>query len=129
MDHDERIQQILEKYPQILLAVLFGSLARNAANFDSDLDIAVRADRPLDADEKMRLIMDLAEAMGRPVDVVDLSTVGEPLLGQIVTGGRRLLGDDARYAALLSQHLFDQADFMPYRRRILQERRRAWIGV
>ncbi len=129
MDHDERIQQILEKHPQILLAVLFGSLARNAANFDSDLDIAVRADRPLDADEKMRLIMDLAEAIGRPVDVVDLSTVGEPLLGQIVTGGRRLLGDDARYAALLRQHLFDQADFMPYRRRILQERRRAWIGV
>nr|MBP6583282.1 nucleotidyltransferase domain-containing protein [Chromatiaceae bacterium] len=71
----------------------------------------------------------LAEAMGRPVDVVDLSTVGEPLLGQIMTGGRRLLGDDARYAALLSQHLFAQADFMPYRRRILQERRRAWIGV
>lgn len=129
MDHDERIQQILEKHPHILLAVLFGSLARNAANFDSDLDIAVRADRPLDADEKMRLIMDLAEAIGRPVDVVDLSTVGEPLLGQIMTGGRRLLGDDARYAALLSQHLFDQADFMPYRRRILQERRRAWIGV
>jgi hypothetical protein len=50
-------------------------------------------------------------------------------LGQILTGGRRLWGDDARHAALLSQHLFNQADFMPYRTRILRERRRAWIGI
>lgn len=129
METDERIQQVLQKHPHILLAVLFGSLARNAAGVDSDLDLAVSADRPLDANEKMQLIMDLAEAVGRPVDLVDLLTVGEPLLGQILTGGRRLLGDDARYAALLSRHLFNQADFMPYRSRILQERRRAWIGI
>jgi hypothetical protein len=60
--------------------------------------------------------------------LVDLFTVGEPLLGQIIAGGRRILGDDERYALLLSRHLFDQADFMPYRKRILQERRQAWIG-
>lgn len=129
METDQRIKQVLGKHPHILLAVLFGSLARNAAGVDSDLDLAVSADRPLDANEKMQLIMDLAEAVGRPVDLVDLLTVGEPLLGQILTGGRRLWGDDARYAALLSQHLFDQADFMPYRTRILRERRQAWIGI
>jgi predicted nucleotidyltransferase len=127
-ENDERIRRVLEKHPRIVLAVLFGSLARNAADIDSDLDLAVSADRPLDADEKMQLIMDLAEASGRPVDLVDLLTVGEPLLGQIVTGGRRLRGNDSHYALLLSKHLFDQADFMPYRSRILRERRQAWIG-
>jgi predicted nucleotidyltransferase len=125
----EHIRQVLKKHPQILLAVLFGSVARNAAGVDSDIDLAVDADRPLDANEKMHLIMDLAEAMGRPVDLVDLFTVGEPLLGQIIAGGRKIQGDDSRYALMLSKHLFNQADFMPYRRRILQERRLAWLGL
>lgn len=128
MEIDERIRQVLTKHPQILLAVLFGSMAGNTAGVDSDLDLAVSADRPLDVREKIQLIMDLAEAIGRPVDLVDLFTVGEPLLGQIIAGGRRILGDDERYALLLSRHLLDQADFMPYRNRILRERRQAWIG-
>ena len=128
MEIDERIRQVLTKHPQILLVVLFGSMAGNTAGVDSDLDLAVSADRPLDVCGKIQLIMDLAEAIGRPVDLVDLFTVGEPLLGQIIAGGRRILGDDERYALLLSRHLLDQADFMPYRNRILRERRQAWIG-
>lgn len=123
------IRQVLNRNPHILLAVLFGSLASNTAGVESDLDLAVSADRPLEANEKMQLIEDLANLTGRPVDLVDLSTVGEPLLGQIIVGGRRILGDDTRYALLLSKHLFNQADFMPYQRRILRERRLAWIGI
>ena len=123
------IRQVLNRHPQILLAVLFGSLARNTAGVESDLDLAVSADRPLETNDKMQLIEELAYLTGRPVDLVDLSTVGEPLLGQIIVGGRRILGDDTRYALLLSKHLFNQADFMPYQRRILRDRRLAWIGI
>jgi len=61
--------------------------------------------------------------------LVDLSTVGEPLLGQILSGGTRILGDDVRYARMVTRHLFNQADFMPYQSRILRERRQAWIGM
>jgi len=47
-------------------------------------------------------------------------------------GGVRLailFGSQAtRHATLLSRHLFDAADFLPYRNRILAERRQAWIG-
>lgn len=128
MEIDERIRQVLTKHPQILLVVLFGSMVGNTAGVDSDLDLAVSTDRPLDVRGKIQLIMDLAEAIGRPVDLVDLFTVGEPLLGQIIAVGRRILRDDERYALLLSRHLLDQADFMPYRNRILRERRQAWIG-
>lgn len=129
MKDNDRIRQILERHSYILLAILFGSLARNTEGVDSDIDLAVSADRPLSINEKMQLIMDIAEVIGRPVDLIDLFTVGEPLLGQIITGGRRIVGSDSRYASILSKHLFNQADFMPYRRRILQERRRAWIGL
>ena len=76
----------------------------------------------------MAMIAALADKTGRAIDLVDLTTVSEPLLGQIVRHGRRLLGSDTAYGQLLSRHLFEQADFMPYRNRILAERRMAWIG-
>ena len=56
------------------------------------------------------------------------SDIGTLLLGQIVKGGRRILGADERYAELIKRYLFEEADFMPYYRRILEERRAAWIG-
>lgn len=80
------------------------------------------------AETKMALIGDLSQVVGRPVDLIDLRVAGEPILGQILKHGVRLLGSDADYAELIKRHLFDEADFMPYRRRILAERRQAWIG-
>jgi predicted nucleotidyltransferase len=122
------IREVLSRHPGVRLAIVFGSVASASATRDSDLDLAVAADRPLTADDKLNLIADLAEATGRPVDLIDLNTVGGPLLGQILTHGKRLLGSDERYAGLLARHLIDEADFMPYYRRVLAERRQAWIG-
>jgi hypothetical protein len=92
------------------------------------LDIAVAANRPLTTDEKLSMISMLAERTGRLIDLIALSMVSEPLLGQIVRHGRRVLGSDTLYGDLISRHLFEQADFMPYRTRLLAERRLAWIG-
>lgn len=113
--------------PGIDLVILFGSLAKGNAHAQSDLDIAIDAGRRLTADEKMLLIGEIAAATGRPIDLVDMQVAGEPLLGQILQHGRRIFGSDSRYARVLSKHLFDQADFLPYQRRILAERRQAWI--
>ena len=123
------ITAVLTRHPQIELAILFGSLATGNARPDSDLDLAVASAQSLNQESKSALIADLAENLGRPVDLIDLTTVGEPLLGQILRHGRRVLGSDERYARLISRHLFDMADFAPYRSRILAERRRAWIGA
>lgn len=128
MTEAEKILAVLSRHPSIDSAILFGSLAQGAARPDSDLDLAVAGAAPLAREDKAALIAELAESLGRPVDLVDLATVGEPLLGQVLRHGRRLQGSDARYAALLSRHLLEMADFMPYRSRILAERRKAWIG-
>ena len=125
---DEQIRGILAAHGRIVLAVLFGSMAGSGARSDSDVDIAVAADRVLTAGEKLALIGRLAERLGRPIDLIDLRTAGEPLLGEIIRHGRRVIGTDTAYASLISKHLFDQADFLPYRIRILEERRRAWTG-
>lgn len=124
----ERLRELLGSVSSIRLAMLFGSLADGCANFNSDLDIAVLFDHPLCADEKIALIEHLAEAIKRPVDLIDLHTVGQPLLGQIMSKGRRIMGSDECFAKLLLKHLYEEADFMPYQRRILKQRRQAWIG-
>ena len=114
----------LNTQPGIRLAILFGSLAAGRERADSDLDLAVDAGHCLTADEKLMLMTELAERTGRPVDLVDLRAVGEPLLGQILQYGNRLFGSETCYADLIRKHLFDQADYLPYRNRILAERRR-----
>lgn len=70
----------------------------------------------------------LAASTGRAVDLVDLSRVTEPLLGEIVRKGRRILGSDEAFARLLNRHLIEQADFVPYQARVLEERSQTWIA-
>ncbi|MDP2785736.1 MAG: nucleotidyltransferase domain-containing protein [Sulfurimicrobium sp.] len=122
------IQATLAQHPEIRLAILFGSLATGDGHHESDVDLAIDAGLPLEMQAKMSLMAEIAESTGRPVDLIDLRTIGEPLLGQILKHGKRLLGENAAYAELIKRHLFDEADFMPYYRGILRERRSAWIG-
>jgi len=108
------------------LVILFGSTARGDVRPDSDLDVAVLLDEPLSTPIVMEIIDALALASDRPVDLVDLHSVGEPLLGRILSEGLRIQGDTSEWGRLLSRHLFNQADFVPLQNRILRTRREAW---
>ena len=67
---------------------------------------------------------------GRPVDVVDLCSADGLILSQVLTTGKIILcADRMLYAMLIKKMLFTNADMMPYHRRILAERRKAWIGA
>ena len=122
------VKKVLARFATIDLAIIFGSVAKNQAGAESDLDIAINTQTPLSVKEKIEIISALAEATGRPIDLVDLREVGEPLLGQIVQHGQMIIGSPTQKAALLSKHLIDAADFSPYQTRILAERRNAWIN-
>lgn len=125
---DRELQQLLGGFAEIELVILFGSLAAGPSSPYSDLDIAVGARRKLSPTLRRRLIEILAQRFGRPVDLIDLATVGEPLLGVILRTGRRVLcGNRRLYAELIKRHIFNVADFEPYRKRLLEQRRRAWI--
>jgi predicted nucleotidyltransferase len=129
-DLDRRIESVMSRYPSIVLAILFGSIAQNRARNDSDLDIAVATSTPLTARTHIAIIEDLVLAFGRPVDLIDLDRTHNPLLRQILTKGRRVLCHDrTRYAELLLRMVYEEADVMPYYRRILSDRRQAWIGT
>lgn len=129
-DLDQKIKYVMARHPSVVLAILFGSMATDQARNDSDLDIAVASSSPLTAQTHIAIIEDLALAFGRPVDLIDLDRIHNPLLQQILTKGRRVLCQDrTRYAELLLRMVYEEADVMPYYRRILSDRRQAWIGT
>ena len=123
---EEQLADFLSGYPQFKLAILFGSQATGGATGESDIDLALLSDAPISSSMKLQLVEQIGARFGRPVDIVDLFFAAEPVLGQVFKG-KRLLGDNATYARLLTRHLINTADFVPLQQRILTERRNAWI--
>jgi uncharacterized protein len=105
---------------------VFGSCAIGTQTFDSDIDVAVLAGSPISSDYKIKLIEELATATGRAIDLIDLRTAGQPLLGQILKTAIRLKGSDSDMASLYIRNVIEVADFMPYVTRTLKERQQAW---
>ncbi|MEJ5210134.1 MAG: nucleotidyltransferase domain-containing protein [Burkholderiales bacterium] len=119
---------VLDAHPEIRLALLFGSLARGRAHWESDLDLAVDAGRPLTPDEHISLIEELGQALGRPVDLIDLYRAGPGLLGEILRSGARVKGTSADQARWAVRYVLDAEDFLPGLRELLAARRKRWIG-
>jgi predicted nucleotidyltransferase len=81
-----RIAAALAPHDEVELALVFGSRARGDAGASSDVDVAV-AGRSIDT---ISLAIELGDAVGLPVDVVDLSI--DPslaLLQEVVRDGVR----------------------------------------
>jgi predicted nucleotidyltransferase len=123
---EQQLTRFLSRYPQFILGILFGSQATETASKESDIDLALLSDTPISSSLKLELVEQIGAKFGRPVDIIDLFFAAEPVLGQVFKG-KRLLGDDATYASLLTRHLINNADFVPLQQRILTERRDAWI--
>lgn len=77
------IRERLALHPEVELALLFGSTARGVATARSDVDVAVLA--PPAA--QLAVAADLALALGREVDVLDLDRAPLPVLERIVKEG------------------------------------------
>lgn len=127
-EEENVIRQTLLSFTEIRMAIIFGSLAKHKATFNSDLDIAVLVEKKMTPELKLNLINTLACLIGRPIDLIDLGDVGEPLLGEILQHGKMIVGNATLKGNLLTRHLIDLADFVPYQTRILDERRNAWIN-
>jgi predicted nucleotidyltransferase len=118
----------LAAQPGIAFASIFGSVAKGTARSDGDVDVGVFADAPLGHAQRRKLVGMVAEVTGRPVDLIDLREAG-PLLLMSVLRGTPLVGEGSRtHASLLSRAWLDAADFLPVRKRLLEQRRRAWTG-
>lgn len=127
--NQDRVRKVLSTFNDIEIAVIFGSVATGQEKRESDVDIAVMASHALSHEQHIKIIDAVALEFGRPVDLIDLKTVGQPLLNQIVAHGRLVLGSTDAWSNLVYRNLVDQADFMPLQRRLLKERQDAWIAT
>lgn len=112
----------------IKFAILFGSFAKQTNKADSDIDLAIQLDTPLTADKKLTLLQSLSELTNRHIDLVDLKTVGEPLLSQIIKYGNLLKGSQQDFIELSIKNVYMMEDFTPYIRRNLKEKRERWLN-
>jgi len=114
----------LARMPDIGVAILYGSCAAGKMNQASDVDIAVAGAQRLSIAERARIAACLARRVQRDVDVIDLQAISGVLLHQALAHGTPVLvRNKPLYAALMKRMLFNQADVMPYYRRLLAARR------
>jgi predicted nucleotidyltransferase len=122
------ILHVLEQFPQVKIAYLFGSAAHGQLTGMSDIDVAVAAETKLPLESRLTLATEISKALHREVDLIDLQDVAGEILQQSLCQGTNLLQKDASlHARLIKRLWFDQADLMPYRRRILAERRSRFL--
>ncbi len=123
------LKETLSRFPELKLAILFGSFSDGRDTKDSDLDVAVAGESVLTVEQKMQMIEVLAQAFGRAIDLIDLQTKREPIFSQAITKGRMIFCRDTNlYAEFMKTVMFNAADFLPIRSRILRERRQTWIN-
>lgn len=82
-----------EVFPEALGVWIYGSFADGSARADSDIDIAILPDRPLDGWDMLERAADLR--LGREVDLVDLSAVSDLLQHEATARGVRVAARDS----------------------------------
>lgn len=89
---EKDLPQRLVRYATVHSAYVFGSVALGLATDRSDLDIAVRLDPALNAqdafDLRLALIDEVEALIHRPVDVVVLNAASLKLIYQVLVDGR-----------------------------------------
>lgn len=125
----EAARRVLLEDDRVQLAIAFGSFVRGNHGPASDVDVAVDVGQPLDADARIDLTRKLAAATGRPIDLIDLCTVGVPLSRTILTEGVHIVRRDMqRYVSHVIRMHRDVEDVLPLRNRVLRDRLEAWTN-
>lgn len=86
---------IRRRVPDCVAIYLFGSCATGVALHDSDIDLALLGPAPLGEEERWSLAQDLAVALGRDVDLVDLRRASTVMQVQVIDSGQLLFESDA----------------------------------
>ena len=109
--------------PDLLLAIVFGSIANGCQRPDSDIDVAVYPRTKLQGCKRQLLVDEIAIATGRAVDLIDLSHVDGSLLRQILRTGKVIFSKEPGLLGTLSERLLDwQEDFEPQLNALLETR-------
>lgn len=122
MDFAGAIDLLRARVPGLGVVWLHGSRARGDARSDSDVDLALVADAPLDLHNLLSLEIDLATRLGDDVDLVDLFRADDVLRLQVIEHGRVLFERSPADLARFEMHALSRyARFDEERRAILED--------
>ena len=119
---DRRITEILSQaVPELVAIYRFGSTARGGERPGSDVDLAVLAKHPLGAARRHEAQDELAQALRRDVDLIDLLSVPTVLRMQVVATGGVIADRDPQQRRSFETYVFaDYARLNEERREILE---------
>lgn len=92
--------------PDLRAIYLFGSHARGDATPQSDVDIAVLTDRPLEPMERYDIAQALAAAINREVDLLDLRAASTVARIQVLGSGQCLYRSDEQEVGAFEDFAF-----------------------
>jgi predicted nucleotidyltransferase len=114
--------------PDLLLVVIFGSIANDSQRPDSDIDVAFFPKKRFSGRQRQQLVDQIACATGRTVDLVDLSDIDGALLRQILHSGRVIFSKQPGITGILTERLLGwQEDFEPQLNALLESRLQRFI--
>lgn len=91
-----KIKDILMKKVSPYLIIIFGSAAKKNLRDDSDIDIAFLSDKHFDEYEVFVIAQELADALNRDVDLIDLNKTTTVMKAQIIANGEVIYSKDDR---------------------------------
>jgi len=103
---EEAIARIIGAFPEVQAIYLFGSVARGEARDQSDVDLAILAERAVDAVLLWETAQEIADAVGREVDLLDLRAVSTVMRMQVISRGERVDCRDEMAAETFEDFVF-----------------------
>jgi len=108
------ILDVLRSYPEIELAIVYGSAGSGRMSNASDVDVAVAAENPLAFERLHDLYQDLVASLSREVDLKDLHSLSGLILKQILSGGRVIVNRRPELLArFMLRNIYYQEDMAP----------------
>lgn len=115
------IQQLKQQRSDLIAVYRFGSAGTRYERKDSDLDLAVLTENPLDNLARWELAESIARLVSRDVDLIDLIRAAPPIRMQIIQEGQRIYCRDEMVANLFEANSMTQYQHLNEERREVVE--------
>ena len=121
---------VLEGFPEIVVASLYGSSLQERMRPSSDIDIGVASTKALTFEKWSEVRLELCRALKKEVDLVDLWQLeGRILLESICHGKIIVMKTSHVLVYLMKKIIYFSADFEPLTKNLVQKRLERYFHV
>jgi len=100
------VRALLARFPDAVAIYRYGSTVDGSEREGSDVDVALLGRAPLPERAVFDALIELSDALGRDVDLVDLRRVPTTLRMQVVTRGVPIYGSDECERSRFEDYVF-----------------------